>query len=259
MAIVTLTTDFGTKDGYVGAMKGVIATLAPGAQLVDITHDVPPQDVAAASFALGQAARHFPDGTVHLCVVDPGVGGARRPIAAFDGRHYFVGPDNGVFSPFALAPDAVHEIAFDPDAASATFHGRDVFAPAAARLAAGAELRALGPARRMATTKGPAAPRVTRAGQRVEGHVVHVDRFGNLITNVPAALLPGGARVRVGKLSVRGVSRTYEDVPRSRPLAYVGSAGLLELAVREGSAAETYGVGCGARVTIERATKRRAR
>lgn len=253
MAVVTLTTDFGTQDGYVGAMKGVILSLVPDAQIVDITHDVPPQDVAAAAFALAQAAPYFPDGTVHVVVVDPGVGGPRRGVVVDDGRHRFVGPDNGVFALAVPMPLGAYEITapgFRRGQVSATFHGRDVFAPAAGRLLAGERPEAAGPPVVLEGRLATAPVRVTMGGRRMIGHIVHVDRFGNCITDIPASRLPERARVRAGRFTVGAIARTYSDVARGRPLAYVGSAGTLELAVREGSAARRYGLRRGMAVTV---------
>jgi S-adenosylmethionine hydrolase len=239
--IVTLTTDFGAADGYVGAMKGVIATLAPKATIVDITHEVPPQDVAAGAFALAQAAREFPPGTVHVAVVDPGVGSARAGVVIDAGGQRFVGPDNGLFELAAPSPRAVHRIAskaFMAPSPSATFHGRDVFAVAAARLAAGAKARAAGPAHALAGSLG---------GERGD-RVVHVDRFGNLVTNVRWKT-GAPATVRIGRRTLRW-ARTYAEVDPDELLAYVGSAGTLEIAVRDGSAAKRLGLGRGARVSV---------
>jgi S-adenosyl-L-methionine hydrolase (adenosine-forming) len=241
-AVITLTTDFGTGDGYVGAMKGVILSLLPGATVVDVTHEVPRHDVAAAAHVLATAAPLYPPGTVHLVVVDPGVGGARRALAVDDGRYRYVGPDNGVFARVLPSARAVHQIsapAFMRQRPSATFHGRDVFAPAAAKLAAGAAIAEAGPAVTFAT---PAAPE--------PGRVVHVDRFGNLITDIAGDGLDPSCGVRVGRTRIVGISRTYDDVTRGRVLAYVGSGGTLEIAVREGSAASKLGVKRGARVTL---------
>src|SRR5688572_22233904 len=169
--VVTLTTDFGTQDGYVGAMKGVILALAPTARIVDVSHDVPAFDVAAGAFAIATAARWFPPGTVHVGVVDAGVGSARAAVAIAAGDQLFVGPDNGLFALAAPVVDAAVRLEA-PAGAAATFHGRDVFAPAAARLARGEPLSSLGPAHALA------------APARARGLVIHVDRFGNLVTDL---------------------------------------------------------------------------
>jgi hypothetical protein len=223
--LVTLTTDFGTQDGYVGAMKGVIATLAPNAVVVDVTHDLPPFDVAAGAFALAQAARLFPPATVHVAVVDPGVGSARLAVAFAWGGQFWVGPDNGVFA--LAAPGAHDAVSLTAGDASPTFHGRDLFAPAAARLAAGAPLAALGAHCRTSDFRG------------TKGRILHIDRFGNLITDlVPRA----GMSITVAGHTVGPLRRTYADVAPGDLLLYTGSAGLVEIAVREGSAAATLGV-----------------
>ena len=253
VVLVTLTTDFGTRDGYVGAMKGVILSMAPQAQVVDLTHDIPRHDVAAAAFALAQAAPFFPDGTIHVAVVDPGVGGTRAAVAIDAGAHRFVGPDNGLFSLVAPAPLRVHAItapAFRRDRMAATFHGRDLFAVAAGRLAAGAGIEEAGPA--VSLTGVLALPRtgpVPTTGRWAT--VVHVDLFGNLITDAGADELPEDARLRVGGRVIDRLSTTFESVGRGELVAYVGSGNTLEIGVREGSAAEVLRVGRGAIVRIE--------
>lgn len=242
MPIVTLTTDFGEEDGYVGAMKGVLLARAPGVTLVDITHAVPRHDIAAAANALADAAPCFPPATVHLAVVDPGVGTARAPVVVVAGGQLFVGPDNGLFDLAAPAPEAAYAIA-QPDAGqgalSATFHGRDLFAPAAARLALGAAPESAGPpvalAGHLALARG--------------NRVVHVDRFGNLVTDIAAP--PARATVRIAGRTIAGVSHTYQSVAPGELVAYVGSRGTLEIAVREGSAAALLGAGRGAAVEVD--------
>ncbi|HKA89922.1 MAG TPA: SAM-dependent chlorinase/fluorinase [Haliangiales bacterium] len=252
MAVVTLLTDFGTRDGYVGAMKGVIHALAPSATVVDITHDVPPQDIPAAAFALAQAAPFYPAGTIHVVVVDPGVGGRRRGVVLESEGQLYVGPDNGVLSLAAPVEEGweITSAEFRRREVSATFHGRDVFAPAAARLAGGAKPAAAGA---RVALEGRLAPRpvlFSHNGRHVTGHVVHVDRFGNLITDIVASVLPSRCAVRVGSIEVPRLGVAYEDVARGEIVAYVGSAGTLELAVRDGAASEVLGVGRGAPVVV---------
>jgi S-adenosyl-L-methionine hydrolase (adenosine-forming) len=245
LALVTLTTDFGTADGYVGAMKGVLYRAAPGVVVVDITHAVPRHDVAAGAHALATAAPWFPPWTVHVAVVDPGVGGRRRGVVVVAAEQIFVGPDNGIFSLAAPRPDAVYEIAeagFRATRVSPTFHGRDVFAVAAARLAAGAPPEQAGPPVTLAgTLPRPAA---------TEHQVVHVDGFGNLVTDLDGDDVAPGSRVRVAGRDVGGLHRTFEDVARGELVAYVGSGGTVEIAVREGSAATALGAGRGAPVDL---------
>lgn len=230
--IITLLTDFGTQDAYVGAMKGVILRHHPKASLVDITHEVRPFAILQGAFLLDSAWSTFPAGTVHLAVVDPGVGGARPPIAMAGGDHFFVGPDNGLFT-FVLERIAIQAVALSvPGSAGATFHGRDVFAPAAGQLAAGAALQRVGTPVKAPARLGEAW--ATRVGEGWRAHVLHCDRFGNIITNLPASSV---ARIHaVNGVTVRAV-RTYEDAPGGELVVLGGSASRVEVAIREGSAA----------------------
>ncbi len=255
MAIVTLLTDFGTADGYVAEMKGVLLTDAPGVTVVDASHDVPAHDVEAGRLALARYWRRFPRGTVHLAVVDPGVGSARAALAVESDGRFLVGPDNGVLSPALLVAGA-RAVRLPVHARAApTFHGRDVFAPEAARLAAGAALESLGePADGCVVRRTPEARRLPDGG--VEGCVIAVDRFGNCVTNLVAgaAVAQRGGTLAVttagGGEVVAAVRRVYADAEPGAALALVGSNGLLELAVRDGSAAARLGVGRGARVVL---------
>lgn len=232
MAIITLTTDFGTRDGYVGAMKGVLA--ARGARdttVIDITHDVAPGDVAHAAWVVRTTCHEFPPWTNHVVVVDPGVGGARAGVIVQVQDHRYIGPDNGVFAYVASPSDpawAIEHRRFRAARVSPTFHGRDVFAHAAAVLARGELLpSAAGSSVRLAGALpwGPRPP-----GQ---GRVVHVDRFGNLVTDLPAA--EAGQAVALSRYTLP-LAGTYEDVAPGELLAYIGSAGTVEIAVRDGSA-----------------------
>jgi hypothetical protein len=240
---ITLLTDFGTADGYVGEMKGVLASLAPESSIVDVSHDIPPQDIARARLAVSRYWRRFPRGTVHVVVVDPGVGTARAALAvASDGR-YLVGPDNGVLSPAIALPGAV-VVALDvPGGASPTFHGRDVFAPAAARLARGEPIEILGVRHRSSVVMRTPVP-VRGEGGIVTGEVIAVDRFGNAITNIEAT----AAATLVVSGWVVPIVRTFADVEVGRACALVGSAGLVEVAVRDGNAAKALGITVGTRV-----------
>jgi len=259
-AIVTLTTDFGTRDGYVAAMKGAILGIARSVQLVDVTHEVAPHDVAEGALALEAAAPYFPPGTVHLGVVDPGVGTARRGLAVLARGQVFVGPDNGLFTPFLDAGDwTAFELAapeYRLPAVSRTFHGRDVFAPAAAHVAAGVAPSRLGP--RVTDPVRLAWPAPVPSAAGVTGVVVHVDRFGNLVTSIPAAALAGAgadAVLTVGGRRLALVS-TYGELERGRPGALVGSTGRIEVAVREGSAARLLRAARGMRVVLSPRTIR---
>lgn len=246
--IITLLTDFGTADGYVAQMKGVILSAAPGATLVDVTHDIRAQDVEAARLVLDRYWRRFPPGAVHLVVVDPGVGSSRAALGvAADGR-FLVGPDNGVLSP-ALCREGARAVALGiPEGAAATFHGRDVFAPAAAALATGTPLEGLGTPHPAPVLRQTAEPALQQDGAIV-GEVVTIDRFGNAITNVPGPL--PGYRAWIGAMHLP-VLQTYADVSPGDPLALTGSSGLIEIAVREGSAAQRLALTRGMTVVLRR-------
>lgn len=254
MTRITLLTDFGTADGYVAAMKGVIAAIAPEARVEDAAHDVPPGDVVGAAWTLGRYWRLYPPGTVHVVVVDPGVGSERRGLAGrVDGR-FVVAPDNGVLTWVLAEAGSVELVALENPAyrreeVSATFHGRDIFAPAAAHLARGVALEALGPRVPDPVRFDLPQPEVVEGGFR--GTVVHVDRFGNLITNIPGDRLRQVRRVVVAGRVVGPLRRTYADVAPGEALALVGSAGLLEVSVRDGNAAALLGAGRGAEVRVE--------
>ena len=242
--IVTLLTDFGTGDSYVAEMKAVLLSRAPGVVLVDISHQAAPGDIRAGQYLLGRAWKHFPVGTVHLAIVDPGVGTARRAIAAERDGHRFVAPDNGLLS--FLPPDGRFVSLPVPDSAAATFHGRDVFAPAAARLATGAALGDLGESITDPCSAPLPSPRHDHLA--VIGEVVYVDRFGTLVSNIPGDAMQPGARIRVEGSDAGSLRRTFRDVARGTLVAFVGSGGTVEIAVRDGSAARMLGVGVGAEV-----------
>jgi S-adenosyl-L-methionine hydrolase (adenosine-forming) len=247
MPIVTLLTDFGTSDSYVAEMKARLLAGAPDAVLVDVTHAVAPGDIRAAAYILGRSWHRFPEGTVHLAVVDPGVGTARAAVAIGAGGHRFVGPDNGLFTNVLRDREVeVVEITV-PDGAAPTFHGRDVFAPAAAALLAGDPLHTLGP-----PFLGIPARLVMGEphfeGKSIVGEIVYVDRFGTLVTNLTVQTVPDYAVLEVEGLEIGRLRRTYGDVPTGGLLAYEGSGGAIEIAVRDGSAARRLGIGVGGRV-----------
>jgi S-adenosyl-L-methionine hydrolase (adenosine-forming) len=241
--VVTLLTDFGTADGYVAEMKGVILTSAPEVTLVDVTHDVPPQDVECGRLALARYWRRFPPGTVHVAIVDPGVGSARAALAVESDGRFLVGPDNGVLSPALLVMGARAVELPVAAGAAPTFHGRDVFAPAAAQLALGATLDALGSPLLEWVVRRTPEPRRLSDGS-LEGQVITIDRFGNAITNL-LGLRAQSVEVNGTVLPLR---RSYGDVPQGQPIALVGSTGLIEIAVRDGSAAATMGLERGTKV-----------
>jgi S-adenosyl-L-methionine hydrolase (adenosine-forming) len=244
---ISLLTDFGTVDSYVAEVKGVLLSGAPGVTLVDVTHEIPPGDIRAAAYVLGRTWHRFPEGTVHLVVVDPGVGSLRAALAMSAQGHWFVGPDNGVFTSVLHDREVALVALPTPPRASSTFHGRDLFAPAAAALASGAALSTLGESfsgipERLAYT----APH--RENGALVGEVVYVDRFGSLITNLTAEQVPGSTRIEIDELEIGPLRRTYNDVATGNLLAYIGSGGAVEIAVRDGSAARRLGVGMGGRV-----------
>ena len=233
-ALITLLTDLGTADGYVGEMKAELLTRAPRATIIDIAHDLPAHDIDAGRVTIERYWRRFPKGTVHLAVVDPGVGSSRAALAvASDGR-FLVGPDNGLLSAALLQKGARAVALAIPPTAAPTFHGRDVFAPAAARLACGAKLEALGESCDPLVIVAP-EPRKDQGG--VVGEVIAIDRFGNAITNL--ALRPSAIEV-VGR--VLPVVRTYADITTGTAGAVMGSGGTIEIVVREGRAASELGL-----------------
>lgn len=258
--IVTLLTDFGLRDSYVGQMKGALLGVAPQLQLVDLTHLIPPQDVLEGAFQLATAWEAFPPGTVHLVVVDPGVGTARQAIAVAWAGHSFVLPNNGLLTLVRRPSDGAQAVQLDPAsvsdrALSRTFHGRDLFAPAAARLATGTPLASLG------TVLEPGAlvvlpelaEPVLREPGRVSGPIVSIDHFGNCRTLIPPDALPNtpdAVVIRVGARALRGVRGTYGDVPPLAPVALFGSHGGLEIAIRDDSAAERLGLRRGDRIEV---------
>jgi S-adenosylmethionine hydrolase len=256
--VISLLTDFGLTDTYVGQMKASILRVAPEARLVDLTHAVPAQDVRAGAFLLWSAVEAFPEGSLHLAVVDPGVGSARRAVAARARRgDVLVGPDNGLLVP-ALEQlgglDTAVELtepAYWGPRQSRTFHGRDVFAPVVGHLAAGVALERLG--RPLHHLEEPFSfPRPAEEEGCPVGEVLHVDTYGNLVTNLPGALLPARFRVHIGSAVIPDAPHAhYQAVASGELLALVGSAGLLEVSVRDGSATTALGVGRGARVRVE--------
>ena len=243
--IITLLTDFGTADGYVAELKGVLLSAVPHATLVDLSHDVPPQDVECARLAVARYWRRFPSGTVHLVVVDPGVGSPRLPIAVRSDDRFLVGPDNGVLSPSLLAAGSRAVALPVPQTASATFHGRDVFAPAAASLALGTPIDSLGQ-----VFVDPVIRRTPEARRgpdgSITGEVIAIDRFGNAVTNLIA---PRGGRIEIAGRAMP-IVRTYSDVGVGDIIALVGSSGFVEVAQRDGSAARALAIARGTAVLL---------
>jgi S-adenosylmethionine hydrolase len=254
---LTLTTDFGTSDWYVGALKGTLLRLAPGVLLVDLSHDIAPGDIAAASLLLAGAAPTFPAGTLHLAVVDPGVGSARRLLALAASGQIFVAPDNGLLTPFldGAAAYSVERPDLHLDAPGKTFHGRDRFAPIAAAIHGA--LDRLGPRIEDAVRLAPTPPARDQGRGVVTGSVVHVDRYGNAVTDIPAAWV--GVQQVMAK--VRGVhvlrlATHYAELEPGVPALIAGSLGTLEIALRDQSAAATLAIRRGDAITIELAPSR---
>jgi hypothetical protein len=252
---IALLTDFGSGDPYVAAMKGVIYSRLPGALVVDVTHEVPRHDIRSAAYVLHCVEERFPAGTIFVCVVDPGVGSERPVLCLVRGERTFIAPGNGLLEFIATGGKGERWHVLRPpgpnEKVSPTFHGRDVFAPAAARLAAGTRLGAI------ARPVGPVAPMalfvdVPATGPaRVQGSVLHIDRFGNIITNIRLrGRSPGPWSARIGTRGVRGSFRTYDDAPRGTPFLLRGSSGLLEISVRRGDAAKKLRAAPGDAITL---------
>lgn len=258
--VIALLTDFGTRDHYAGAMKGVALTICPDATLVDITHDIPAHDVLTGALELAASFKYFPAGTIFVAVVDPGVGSARRGMAAEAGGYRFVAPDNGVLT-LALKetpPKKIVELTerkYARPTVSRTFEGRDRFAPAAAWLAKGIELGALG--RPLQAWHQLDVPQPVAEERRLAGEVLRVDRFGNLVTSIDRLLFERFASgsaidITLDKHPIARLVTTYAEVAAGEVCALFGSSDHLEIAANGGSAAERLGVGRGARVTIAR-------
>lgn len=243
--VISLLTDFGTQDYFVAAVKGVILTNSPSASIIDITHEVPAQDIEAGAFTLLTCYRDFPERTIHMAVVDPGVGSTRRPIVVRTGSHYFVGPDNGLFS-YVLDHEPSHKIfhvtagKYFRQSPSPTFHGRDVFAPVAAALANGIKPHHFGPRIYDAVRLAPLAP-VKDKGGSVKGRIIHIDRFGNCITNLTRADIDDSQPLKllVKRRVISSVRQFFaeEHASPDELFAIWGSAGFLELAINGASAA----------------------
>jgi len=246
MPILTLLTDFGTADYYVAAVKGTVLRLAPGTTLVDVSHEVPAGDVETAAFLLAAAAPSFPAGAVHLAVVDPGVGSGRRILAARTPSALFVAPDNGLLGGFldgAEVRSVERSDLFLPGPGQ-TFHGRDRFAPVAAWLLRGGALEELGP-EVADPARLPALP-PRRAPGRISGRVIHVDRYGNLVTDIPAAWLPAGpCRAEVGGHAVSLRAGHYAEIPAAKAAMLPGSLGTVELSLNGEDLARRWGIGRG--------------
>lgn len=258
-AIITLTTDFGSSSPYVAAMKGVILSINADARIVDITHDIPPQDIRAGAIALAETAIRFPSDSIHVAVVDPGVGTNREIVyASFDGQHY-IGPDNGLFTALARhgSPDRIIAITsrdyWLPDVSS-TFHGRDIMAPVAAHVSLGVAPENLGPSRNELHSID--WPEVRIVPGKIEGSITSIDTFGNLITDITDKMLADtptdiSVEIMCDEHETRGIFKTYGDQPEMTLMALIGSSGNLELAIVGDSAKIMLGVGVGIPVVVK--------
>lgn len=264
-SIITLTTDFGITDPYVGTMKGVILSINPQATIVDITHQIGPQDIIGGSFALSIAYSFFPKGTIHIAVIDPGVGGPRRPILIETPQYFFIGPDNGIFS-FILTTGDVKKVFETTNSSyflpnlSATFHGRDIFAPVAAHLSTGTPPACFGdPIEDSVIINFPEPVIISET--EVEGEVIHIDRFGNLITNLPRRSIEKniGKSSFWAEMKATAISRhlpAYGFAEEGELFCLFGSSGFLEVSVKNGSAREVLDAQKGDRIRIKKSQKR---
>lgn len=268
--VVALLTDFGAGDGDVGVMKGVIAGITPEVHIIDITHDVAPQNVASAAWILANSYRYFPAHTVFVCVIDPGVGSSRGAIALHAGDWFFVGPDNGLFS-YVLNEQTAHGAvelanpAYRLPQVSSTFHGRDIFAPAGAHIAGqpGEIFSKLGPALDPATLIRLSESGASRQGSAIQAHILHVDNFGNLITSIPMSMVPELFTATHARIvfpeqgaSVEQRRRFFaEGAKDGQAFIYGDSSGYIGIAVRDGNAAKTLGISYGAPITFDTVTR----
>lgn len=246
--IITLTTDYGTLDGYVGVLKGLILSLNPRANILDITHDISAQDILGAAFTLCRACPAFPKGTIHVAVVDPGVGGERRPLLLRTESSFFIGPDNGIFSLVVDREDEIHIIELKESKyfltpVSDTFHGRDIFAPVAAYLSLGVDPTEFGP--RVEEYVNISIPQPLVSKGEIIGQVLHIDHFGNVMINIDRQLYRDtvgnqAVSINIGPHTLDTVSRSYSDVEEGSPLAILGSSGFLEISVNRGNAQQYF-------------------
>ena len=257
--IITYTTDFGSSDPYAGIMKGIVLSINPKACQIDITHNIPSHDIVHASFILASAYSHFPKGTIHAAIVDPGVGGGRKNIAVLTDKYFFVGPDNGVFSN-VLSNETVREIReisnlpFIMETVSSTFHGRDVFAPCAGFISAGKKFSDVGPL--LDSVKYIDYPEVKEDKMTLTGEIVFVDSFGNMITNISQQMLnsfTGEKSFEIYFAAARfsKISTHYSEIPHGKPLVLFGSTGCLEISMNGGSASSYFMKSIGTNVTVQ--------
>lgn len=251
--IITLTTDFGYSDGYVGAVKGVLLSEAESVTIVDVAHGIPPQNVIAATIALQAVVPYFPPGTVHLAVIDPGVGSSRRGIALSSGGRYFVGPDNGIFTPWLDTAENIVELPVNKRQGriSFTFHGRDLFAPAAAALARGESVSELGDSIEDPVYVPIKSP--IKSGKEIRGEVIYVDNFGNCYTNIRNEDIEGvrASVISVADKEINWLALYFAEAAPGDALALVNSSGYLEIAINQGNAARELGISVGEPIIVK--------
>ncbi|MCA9802926.1 MAG: SAM-dependent chlorinase/fluorinase [Cyanobacteria bacterium HKST-UBA02] len=253
MAVITFLSDFGLTDGYVGIVKGVIKGINPDAEIIDITHDIKPWAVQDAAWVLFNASRFFPAGSIHLAVVDPAVGSTQRRIAVASRDMIYVGPDSGIFSLITDDTSRAFELSnrrYFREHLSTSFHARDIFGPVAAHLSAGADPRDMGEPIEISSLNRLRAEPLTESASGLTGSIVYIDRFGNLITDIPNDRAGEDSRLTVGDTSL-SLLTTYASVEVGSPLAFKGSHGFIEVALNQGSAAEVLGIGSGDRIRLE--------
>ncbi|MFC1538403.1 S-adenosyl-l-methionine hydroxide adenosyltransferase family protein [Candidatus Latescibacterota bacterium] len=257
--IITYTTDFGTSDPYAGIMKGIVLSINPKACQIDITHEILSHDIIHASFIIANAYHHFPKGTIHVAVVDPGVGGERKNIAVLTKNYFFVGPDNGIFSnvlsnEFIIEVREIKNLPFIKKTISSTFHGRDVYAPCAGHISAGKKFTDIGPL--VDNVKYLDYPKVKEGKTSLTGEIVFIDSFGNMITNISEHMFKSFTRGNSFEIYFASerfdkISKFYSEIPRGKPLALIGSTGYLEISMNGGNASSYFMTSVGASLTVQ--------
>lgn len=256
-SLIALLTDFGDTDAYVASMKAVILSLAPTVSIVDITHNIPPQQVRQASYQLWTVYKYFPKGTIFLCIVDPEVGSSRKIICVESDDYFFLAPDNGLLTYVIRCCDVLKVVEvvnsryFQP-AISSTFHGRDIFAPVAAHLSTGVDTSDFGPATKAKLLNLSFIELTPQATGKYEGTIIHVDHFGNIITNISSKQLPQKRmKLKINRSTINSFYCTYSEAPANRPFMVVGSTNLLEVSLRNGNASAKLRAKVGQKVLLE--------
>lgn len=255
MPLITLTTDFGYQDNYVGAMKGVILSISPKATIIDIAHNIPPQNIVHGAFVITEASKYYPPKTIHVVVVDPGVGSKRLPICVYSCGQYFIGPDNGLFS-LIIQNDPKWEAyqlenkKFFLKVISTTLHGRDIFSPVAAHLASGVKIKQLGQKLKKINSLNIAEVKITN--NKVQGEIIYFDHYGNAITNIHKKDMSNNPKIHINhKITLDQLSVSYEEGQLGFPIALISSSGFLEIAVKQGNAAKQLALQIGDAIILE--------